>query len=82
MRNAALGILGQEITFGWRYSVGNPYEELSFAEALDSAEVTAAYGYPSIAKQILEVALTRLKQDPRRLTAWRAGHVLSTAATY
>src|SRR4051812_5016406 len=82
VQDAQLGVLGQALSYGWRYSVGNPYEELSFAEALDSAEVTAAYGYPSIAKQILEVALTRLKQDPKRLTAWRAGHVLSTAATY
>jgi hypothetical protein len=82
VQDAQLGVLGQALSYGWRYSVGNPYEELSFAEALDSAEVTAAYGYPSIAKQILEVALTRLKQKPQRLTAWRAGHVLSTAATY
>jgi hypothetical protein len=82
VQDAQLGVLGQALSYGWRYSVGNPYEELSFAEALDSAEVTAAYGYPSIAKQILEVALTRLKQKPQRLTAWRAGHVLSTAAAY
>jgi hypothetical protein len=82
VQDAQLGVLGQALSYGWRYSVGNPYEEFSFAEALDSAEVTAEYGYPSIAKQILEVALARLKQKPQRLTAWRAGHVLSTAATY
>jgi hypothetical protein len=82
VQEAELGVLGQALSYGWRYSVGNPYEELSFAEALDSAEVTAAYGYPSIAKQILEVALTRLRQNPKRLTAWRGGHVLSTAAVY
>jgi hypothetical protein len=82
VQDAELGVLGQALSYGWRYSVGNPYEELSFAEALDSAEVTAAYGYPSIAKQILEVALQRLRDKPKRLTAWRAGHVLSTAATY
>ena len=82
VQEAQLGVLGQALSYGWRYSVGNPYEELSFAEALDSAEVTAAYGYPSIGRQILEVALTRLKQKPQRLTAWRAGHVLSTAERY
>ncbi|MFL5953878.1 MAG: hypothetical protein ACJ76I_07205 [Gaiellaceae bacterium] len=82
VQDAQLGVLGQALSYGWRYSVGNPYEELSFAEALDSAEVTAAYGYPAIAKQILEVALRRLREKPYRLTAWRAGHVLATAATY
>jgi hypothetical protein len=82
VEDAALAILGQEITFGWRYSVGNPYEELSFAEALDSAEVTASYGFPNVAKATLQVALARLVQKPKRFTAFRAGHLLSTAAFY
>jgi hypothetical protein len=82
VQNAQLGILGQEIAHGWRYSVGNPYEELSFAEALDSAEVTAEYGYPSVAKSIIEFSLNRLKRKPKRFTAFRAGHLLSTAAFY
>ena len=82
VRNAQLGILSQQIAFGWRYSVGNPYEELSFAEALDSAEVNAAYGYPSVAKAIIEFSLNRLKKKPKRFTAFRAGHILSTAAYY
>ncbi|HEV8459737.1 MAG TPA: hypothetical protein VGQ38_03430 [Gaiellaceae bacterium] len=82
VKNAELGILAQALAYGWRYSVGNAYEELSFAEALDSAEVDAEYGYPSVAKAILQVALTRLKQNPKRFTAFRAGHVLSTTALY
>ena len=82
VQNAQLGILVQQIALGWRYSVGNPYEELSFAEALDSAEVMAAYGYPSVAKSIIEFSLNRLERKPERLTAFRAGHILSTAAFY
>jgi hypothetical protein len=82
VQNAQLAILGQQIALGWRYSVGNPYEELSFAEALDSAEVAAAYGYPSVAKSIIEFSLNRLERKPKRLTAFRAGHLLSTAAFY
>ena len=77
VRNAALGILGQVLAFGWRYSVGNPYEELSFAEALDAAEVAAEYGFPNVAKAILQVSLQRLKEKPKRFTAFRAGHLLS-----
>jgi hypothetical protein len=82
VENAQLGTLSQQIAFGWRYSVGNPYEELSFAEALDSAEVAAAYGYPSVAKSIIEFSLNRLKRKPKRFNAFRAGHILSTAALY
>jgi hypothetical protein len=82
VQNAQLGILSQVIAFGWRYSVGNPYEELSFAEALDAAEVTTAYGYPSVAKSIIEFGLNRLEKKPQRFTAFRAGHLLSTAAYY
>ncbi len=82
VRDAALAVLGQVLAYGWRYSVGNPYEELSFAEALDAAEVAAQYGYPSVAKAILQVSLQRLRKKPKRFTAFRAGHVLSTAAAY
>ena len=80
--DAALGVLGQVLAFGWRYSVGNPYEELSFAEALDSAEVAVEYGFPNVAKAVLEVALDRLRTKPKRFTAFRAGHLLSTTAFY
>ena len=80
--NAALGVLEQVLAYGWRYSVGNPYEELSFAEALDSAEVAAEYGFPNVARSILQVSLDRLAKKPKRFTAFRAGHLLSTAALY
>ncbi len=79
---AALGVLEQVLQFGWRYSVGNQYEELSFAEALDSAEVAAEYGFPSVAKVILQVSLQRLNGKTQRFSAFRAGHLLSTAALY
>jgi hypothetical protein len=80
--HAALGVLSQVLAFGWRYSVGNPYEELSFAEALDSAEVAAEYGFPNVARAILQVSLERLRKKPKRFTAFRAGHLLSTASLY
>ena len=82
IQNAALGVLAQALAFGWRYSVGNPYEELSFAESLDSAEVLVEYGFPNVAKAILQVSLDRLRKKPKRFTAFRAGHLLSTAALY
>ena len=42
--DAQRALLVQELELTWRYSVGNVYEELSFAEALDVAEVMAEFG--------------------------------------
>jgi hypothetical protein len=75
--NAERAILVQQLVQSWRYSVGNPYEELSFAEALDTAQVMAEYGYPTTADGILRIALDRL---PRRFSSWRAGELLLAAA--
>ena len=82
VRNAASGILTQLIAFGWRYSIGNPYEELSYAESLDAAETAAQYGYPSVAKSIIELSLQRMRLRPWRFTAFRGSHILATAASY
>src|SRR5262249_51378253 len=41
VENAVNGVLVQLIAYDWRYSIGNPYEELSYAESLDAAEVAA-----------------------------------------
>src|SRR5262249_15856310 len=57
-------------------------EELSYAESLDAAEVAAEYGYPSVARSIIELSLQRMRVRPWRFTAFRAGHILSTAALY
>jgi hypothetical protein len=82
VENAERGILTQLIAYGWRYSIGNPYEELSYAESLDAAEVAAEYGYSSVARSILELSLQRMQLRPWRFTAFRAAHILSTAAEY
>lgn len=69
----------QELELTWRYSVGNVYEELSFAEALDVAQVMAGYGYGDVSRQILRFTLRRL---PARFTYWRAGERLVAGAQY
>jgi len=79
---AARGILTQLVSFGWRYSIGNPYEELSYAESLDAAEVAAEYGYPDVSKQIIEFSLDRMRIRPWRFTAFRGSRILTAAATY
>ena len=82
VEDAERGVLTQLIAFGWRYSIGNPYEELSYAESLDAAEVAAEYGYGSVAKSIIELSLQRMRLRPSRFTAFRGGHILTTAAAY
>jgi hypothetical protein len=79
---AARGILTQLVSFSWRYSIGNPYEELSYAESLDAAEVAAEYGYPDVSRQIVEFSLDRMRLRPWRFTAFRGSRILSAAATY
>jgi len=82
VQNAVRGVLTQLIAYGWRYSIGNPYEELSYQESLDAAEVAAQLGQPAVARSILELALRRMRLRPWRFTAARASHLLSTAALY
>jgi hypothetical protein len=82
VQDAERGILTQLIAFGWRYSIGNPYEELSYAESLDAAEVATEYGYASVAKSIIELSLQRMRLRPWRFTASRGAHILATAALY
>jgi hypothetical protein len=82
VQNAQLGILTQLIAYAWRYSIGNPYEELSYAESLDAAEVAAEYGYPDVAKQIIAFSLDRMRIRPWRFTAFRGSRILTATATY
>jgi hypothetical protein len=77
--DAQRSLLIQQLVLGWRYSVGNTYEELSFAEALDVAEVLAEYGLDDVARAILRYTRARL---PGRFTSWRAGELLVANALY
>ena len=77
VEDAMRNVLIQQIVHTWRYSIGNNYEELSFAEALDSAQVMAAYGFGDVAGAIVRFALRRL---PDRYTSWRAGEALLASA--
>ena len=77
--DAERALVIEELEMTWRYSVGNAYEELSYAEALDVAQVLAGYGYGDVSRQILRFTLRRL---PTRFTNWRAGERLVAGAQY
>jgi hypothetical protein len=79
VRDAEHAMLIEELEMTWRYSVGNAYEELSFAEALDVAQVMAEFGRGDVARQILRYTLRQL---PVRFTSWRAGERLVAGAQY
>ena len=77
--DAERALLIEELEMTWRYSVGNAYEELSFSEALDVAQVMAEFGHGDVARQILRYTLRQL---PARFTNWRAGERLVAGAQY
>ncbi len=77
--DAERGVLVQELEMTWRYSVGNTYEELSYAEALDVAQIMSTFGCGDVARQILRYTLRQL---PVRFTNWRAGERLVAGAQY
>ena len=79
VENAERALEIEELEMTWRYSVGNVYEELSYAEALDVAQVMAAYGFGDVSRQILRYTLRRL---PARFTNWRAGERLVAGAQH
>jgi hypothetical protein len=77
--DAERSLLIQALALTWRYSVGNQYEEFSFAEALDTAEVLAEYGLTGVTRQILVSSLDHLGGGTSN---WRAGEKLTAAALY
>ena len=56
--DAERALLVQNLVLSWRYSVGNPYQEFSFPESIDTAEVMGEYGFGAVANAILRTSLT------------------------
>jgi hypothetical protein len=75
--NARRALLVQELELTWRYSVGNPYEEFSFPESVDDAEVMAEYGFGAVAESMLRTSLTR---KPIPYPNWKRGERLIAVA--
>jgi hypothetical protein len=71
--NALRASLVQDLTLTWRYSIGNAYEQFSFPESVDVAQVLAEYGHALPARSILRVSLTR-RAEP--YPSWKMGEKL------
>ena len=79
VQDAVRALLVQELVLGWRYSVGNAYEEFSFPEGPDLASVMGELGYPDVDRAILETSLTRSSSG---YTSWKGGERLLDSAVY
>ena len=76
--NGERALLVQNLSLSWRYSIGNPYEEFSFPESLDGAQVLAELGFFDVARTIVRASLTR---RPTPYPRWKQGEKLLAAAT-
>jgi hypothetical protein len=80
VRNAYRALLVQNLALTWRYSIGNPYEEFSFPEGVDVAQVLAEWGFGAVSRSILRVSLTR---RPVPYPSWKMGEkLLGSAVQY
>ena len=77
--DAYRNVLIQNLLLTWRYSIGNPYEQFSFPEGVDVAEVMGELGYAGVARSILRTSLTR-KDVP--YPNWKAGKRLIGSALH
>jgi hypothetical protein len=77
--DAERAALIQDLELTWRYSVGNPYQEFSYPEGIDVAEVMSAYGLSDVARSIL---VKSLGQRPTRFPNWQMGQKLVGVALY
>jgi hypothetical protein len=79
VNDALRNLVIQNLGLTWRYSVGNPYEQFSFPESVDVAQVMAEYGYGAVARSILRTSLTR---RPTPYPNWKMGEKLLGSAVY
>ena len=79
VENAYRAVLLQNLALTWRYSVGNPYQQFSYPEGVDVAQVMAAQGFGSVSRSIL---LTSLQTPLTRYPNWKMGQKLVGSALY
>ena len=79
VNDAYRNLLIQNLLLTWRYSIGNPYEQFSFPEGVDVAEVMGELGYAGVARSIMRTSLTR-KDVP--YPNWKMGKRLVGSALH
>jgi hypothetical protein len=79
VNDAQRNLVIQNLGLTWRYSIGNPYEQFSFPESVDVAQVMGEYGFGLVARSILRTSLTR---KPTPYPNWKMGEKLVGSASY
>ena len=79
VEDAVRALLVQNLGLGWRYSLGNPYQQFSYPEALDVAQVIASYGFRYVSAAILRRSLST-PHGP--YPSWRLGQRLVGSALH
>jgi hypothetical protein len=79
VQDAQRALLVQNLVLGWRYSIGNAYEQFSFPETIDDARVLGEYGFGGVERAILLAALPRA---PTPYPNWKKGEKLLGFASY
>ena len=79
VRDAYRSLLIQNLALTWRYSVGNPYQQFSFPEGIDVAQVMSAQGFSTVARAILLKSFTT---PVTRYPNWKMGQKLVGSALY
>jgi hypothetical protein len=77
--DAQRALLVQNLLLTYRYSIGNSYEQFSFPEGVDAAQVMAEYGFEATARSMLRTALTRRSLP---YPSWKMGEKLLGSAVY
>jgi hypothetical protein len=77
--DAQRALIVQNLSLTYRYSIGNPYEQFSFPEGVDAAQVLAEYGFGPTARSVLRTALTRPAEP---FPSWKKGEMLLGSAVY
>jgi hypothetical protein len=79
VNDAIRGLLVQNLALTWRYSIGNSYEQFSFPEGVDVAQVMAEWGFGPVARAMLRSSLQR---KPTPYPNWKMGEKLIGSALY
>ena len=77
--DAYRAVLLQNLALTWRYSVGNPYQQFSYPEGVDVAQVMGAQGFRDVSRAIL---LESLETPLTRYPNWKMGQKLVGSALY
>jgi len=77
--DAQRSLLIQNLGLTWRYSLGNPYQQFSYPEGIDVAQVMGTHGFGDVSRAIL---LRSLGQEPTRYPNWKIAQKLVGSALY